>query len=179
LVKGSHIILEGQQSENIFYLEAPQDQRAVFVMPWKGDTLIGTTEKIHTGDPAMVSASQEEIDYLLEAYQHYFPNQRRKLISSFAGLRVLPQADGSAFHRIRETQLVCDRNDSPTVVAIVGGKLTSYRSVSNKVVGLLSKNLGFRTAKADTATLPLPRLSNHGRHSVVISNADFPLAKPS
>ena len=66
LVQGSHIVIEGRTDRGVYYLEAPRDRRAVFVMPWYEHTLVGTTEKLYEGDPANVIATQEEIDYLLE-----------------------------------------------------------------------------------------------------------------
>lgn len=44
LVQGTHIVVADPSPPGVFYVEAPQDGRAVFVMPWEGRTLIGTTE---------------------------------------------------------------------------------------------------------------------------------------
>jgi len=56
LVQGTHIIVPGTLKQGLYYLEAPQDQRAVFVMPWKDKIMIGTTETPYQGDPAEVHA---------------------------------------------------------------------------------------------------------------------------
>jgi glycerol-3-phosphate dehydrogenase len=61
LVQGAHIILEGATRHGVYYVEAPRDGRAVFVMPWKTHTLVGTTETPYEGDPAAVHAQPEEI----------------------------------------------------------------------------------------------------------------------
>ena len=66
LVQGTHLILAGQLSEHCFYLEAPQDQRAVFVMPWHGNTLLGTTETLYEGDPDEVEPLASEQHYQIE-----------------------------------------------------------------------------------------------------------------
>lgn len=157
LVRGSHIIVEGLHAEHIFYLEAPSDRRAVFVMPWGNNTLIGTTECIHTGSPDEVSASEQEILYLQQVYQYYFPSHPRRLLDSFAGLRVLPKQEGLAFHRSRETILHCDDPARPTRIAIYGGKLTSYRAESEKVIRRLAPLLGERARRGDTSKLALKR----------------------
>lgn len=154
LVQGSHIVLEGKTERGVYYLEAPQDRRAVFVMPWHEHTLVGTTEKHYEGDPAKVVATQEEIDYLLETYRHYFPARDVKIIGSFAGLRVLPRAEGAAFHRPRETTLH-ETATHPGLITIYGGKLTGYRATAHKTITQLQKTLGRREAIADTRKLKL------------------------
>ena len=74
-----------------FYLEAQQDHRAIFVMPYKGGTLLGTTEKVFSGNPDQVNPTPEEIEYLLEVIRYHFPHFNHKPIKAWAGLRVLAQ----------------------------------------------------------------------------------------
>lgn len=154
MVQGSHIVLEGKTKRGVYYLEAPQDRRAVFVMPWYEHTMVGTTEKHYQGDPAKVTATQEEIDYLLQTYRHYFPDRDPKIIDSFAGLRVLPRGKGEAFHRPRETTLH-ETNDHPGLITIYGGKLTGYRATAQKTIAQLKKTLGPREAVGDTREIKL------------------------
>jgi len=163
LIQGTHLILAGQLSEHCFYLEAPQDQRAIFVMPWYGNTLLGTTETLFEGDPDEVEPLQSEKDYLLEVMKHYFPNFEANVIDAFAGLRVLPKESNSkAFHRSRETQLICDQSDSPQWISIYGGKLTGYRATAEKLVRLIAKSVGPRNKIADTRTLSLTLNTDNG-----------------
>lgn len=160
-VRGSHIILPGPASERIYYLESTSDRRAIFVMPWYGQTMIGTTEQFHFGDPANVEPTPEEVEYLLGVFNFYFPNRYAKpatasmIIERFAGLRVLPKDDLNPFQRTRETLFGYDDRAQPKLVAIYGGKLTSYRSTSEKVVRLLKPQLPARERKADTRKLKL------------------------
>lgn len=155
LVQGAHILLEGETRHGIYYVEAPSDGRAVFVMPWKGQTLVGTTETVFNGDPASVKALPQEISYLQETWRHYFPRVPGRLLDSFAGLRVLPQGPGSVFHRSRETVLYPDDTSQVRLVTVYGGKLTGYRAAAAKVMRLLRKSLLARPAVADTAQLKL------------------------
>ena len=154
-IQGTHIELAGEVSQGCYYLEAPQDQRAVFVMPWQGHTLVGTTEHPYSGDPAEVRALDEEIEYLLTVFRHYFPDRPTDILNAWAGLRVLPRAAGAAFKRSRETQLPVDDAHSPRLVSIYGGKLTAYRVTAQKVINKLRSTLGSAQSKADTADLPL------------------------
>ncbi|HEX7028651.1 MAG TPA: FAD-dependent oxidoreductase [Gammaproteobacteria bacterium] len=162
LVQGSHILLPGSIGERIYYLEAPRDKRAIFVMPWKGNLMVGTTEHVFEGDPADTAATPEEIAYLLGVFNHYFPQfyahgpaTERDLLGSFAGLRVLPKDTSNPFVRTRETQYVYDDKHRPRLVAIYGGKLTSYRSTAEKVVKKLAPQLPPRIPRADTKKLRL------------------------
>jgi len=143
LVQGTHIVVPGRLTQGIYYLEAPQDRRAVFVMPWRGHSLIGTTETPYQGDPADVHPLPAEQAYLLAVYNHYF-NRRLEpadIIEAFAGLRVLPAGEGRAFTRSRETILHRDPR-TPRVVSIYGGKLTSHAHTAEKVMKILEGVLG-------------------------------------
>ncbi len=155
LVQGAHIHVGGRLDAGIYYLEAPQDGRAVFVMPWQDGTLVGTTETRFDGDPGDVRVLPEERDYLLAVLEQYFPGSPRAVLDSFAGLRVLPAGNGAAFRRSRETFLDLDRAARPRVLTIWGGKLTTYRSTAEKVMRRLGSSLPARTAVASTQTLEL------------------------
>jgi glycerol-3-phosphate dehydrogenase len=150
-IQGTHIELPGSVDKGCYYLEVPEDNRVVFVMPWYKHTMVGTTERMFTGDPAKVKAVDESVDYLLKVYKRYFPNRSTEVINKWAGLRVLPAAQGAAFKRSRETQMPVDNEQSPRVLSIFGGKLTGYRSTAEKVVKKLKKTLPKRTAIARAA----------------------------
>lgn len=163
LVAGTHIELDGTLERGIYYCEAPRDRRAVFLMPWKGHTLVGTTERVFSGEPSDVRPNADEIDYLLETLAHYMPQRMGAVRTSWAGLRVLPQTGTGAFERPRDVTLTCDDEGSPRLVAIWGGKLTGYRATAEKVLARLAPALPRRTRKADTATLRLPMLDAPAR----------------
>ncbi len=161
LVQGSHIVIDGTLSKGFYYLEAPQDKRAVFAMPWSGKILVGTTEKMFHGDPATVAPTGEEIQYLLNTFGHYFPAfrylQPDQVSASFAGLRVLPSDSKQPFRRSRETILHLDRLAQPRVLTIYGGKLTTYRATAEKIMRQLENSLPVRAHIADTRRIPLFR----------------------
>lgn len=158
-VRGTHIILPESFDGGCYYLESPRDGRAVFALPWKGQLLVGTTEARFQGDPGEVRPVAAEAQYLLGVLKHYFPHLRRRDIGdvtgSFAGLRVLPEGPGHAFHRSRETLLIADRDRSPRVLSIYGGKLTTWRAVSERALARVAASLPKRTARASTRELPL------------------------
>ena len=158
-VQGAHIVLPGSVERGIYYVESPRDGRALFVMPWRGQLMIGTTETRFHGNPADVAPHPTEIHYLLGVLKHYFPRYEattpEDISASFAGLRVLPGGAGHAFHRSRETMLVPDRSARPRVLSIYGGKLTTYRAVAHRALQKILPSLPARHALARTDQLPL------------------------
>jgi len=159
LVQGTHIVVSGSMHQKVFYLEAPIDGRAVFVMPWKDNTsLVGTTEHLFNGDPDDVMPLETELSYLRNVLRHYFPSHTNEILRSFSGLRVLPKAGSTAFHRSRETILHVDKSH-PRLLTIYGGKLTTYRSTARKIIQKAQPLLGAREKKANTEEIYLTQPS--------------------
>ena len=169
LVQGSHIELDKPIGEGIYYVEAPSDQRAVFIMPWHDKdsgqqrTLVGTTEKNFTGNPANSTPSQEEIDYLLATLKHYFPRYTGQLVASWSGLRVLPKAEPTG-HSLRpfssqprDTFIQADNEQTPSLISLFGGKLTTYRTTANIVADQAERKLGKKPNPQNTRHIQLIR----------------------
>jgi glycerol-3-phosphate dehydrogenase len=163
LVQGTHIVIPYPLTAGIFYVESPTDGRAVFVMPWGGATLVGTTETPYRGDPDQVHPLPEEENYLLAVVRHYFPHladlTRDDITERFAGLRVLPAANQPAFDRSRETIFTTDRDARPRVLCIYGGKLTGWRAAAAHVMQRISPSLPAAVKRAETDLLILRRPS--------------------
>lgn len=163
-VQGSHLVLDKKISDECFYLESPTDRRAVFVLPWKQGSLIGTTEKLFQGNPDAVTASAEEKNYLLDVLKQYFPDYTGKVSSDMAGLRVLPLDNKNTIVKrvfsqySREVKIITDCKNLPHYAAIYGGKLTGYRATASKVIKLIETTLRARKPRGDTKTLPLVTL---------------------
>jgi len=112
-------------------LQSVSDRRVFFVLPWKGTTLVGTTEVVQTGALDDVHASQEEIDYLMTRFNRYIrePIGAADIASTFAGVRPLvgrksnPSAIGREYRIQRAGNLI----------NIFGGKMTTFMSLSRKV----------------------------------------------
>lgn len=155
LVQGTHLVLDGELRLGCYYLESPQDQRAIFALPWKGHILLGTTETLYRGAPENVAPLATEERYLLDCFQHYFPQHGVSVLSRFAGLRVLPAENGAIFRRSREIHLPCNQSVNPRIIGIYGGKLTTSRATAQKVLRLIKSSLPARTAKADVSRLTL------------------------
>jgi glycerol-3-phosphate dehydrogenase len=139
LVQGTHIVVNEKISDQCFYLESPSDHRAVFVLPWQGKTLIGTTETEFKGEPENTKPLDSEIEYLLAAVHHHFPQQALTVSESFSGLRVLPDSSLlPAFLRSREVMI----NIEEGLISIYGGKLTAWRATAERVLREIENQLG-------------------------------------
>jgi glycerol-3-phosphate dehydrogenase len=155
LVQGAHLVLQQQISEQCFYLEA-EDHRAVFVLPWYGKTLVGTTETHFNDVPENTAPTEKETQYLLNTVKKYFPQAKLEISEQFSGLRVLPTDNNSAFLRQRDTRFLDDNG----LISIYGGKLTAYRATAEKLLPIIQKYLGKKHAIACTRTLPLSMPEN-------------------
>lgn len=157
LVQGAHLVLAEPAPKGVYYVEAPQDQRAVFVMPWQGKTLVGTTETAYLGDPAQTQPLAAETDYLLTVYREYFSGNDT-VVDSFSGLRVLPKTTPHFFSRPRDT-ILYQHASMPRLLTLYGGKLTGYRATAQAVLAKIHSHLPSRRPRADTARLPLSPVS--------------------
>lgn len=159
LVKGSHMVVPRLHAHDRAYVMQNDDRRMVFAVPFAGNyTLIGTTDIEFNGDPTQVSASAEEILYLCKVASAFFRTQvtPSQVKWTFAGVRPLVD-DGSrkASEVTRDYQLEVDAGyGQPPLVSIFGGKLTTYRNLSDKVVAKLRH--WFALGPEWTAVEPLP-----------------------
>jgi len=156
LVQGSHLLLPPLLAQ-YFYLEAPADKRAVFVLPWEGQLMVGTTEKLHQGRPETAFCSDEEKAYLLATLRHYFPELpvEDSQVDTFAGLRVLPKSDKAAFGRSRDVIFSVDNEHQPRVLSVMGGKLTTYRATAEAALERMMPSLPTKERRADTRLVSL------------------------
>jgi glycerol-3-phosphate dehydrogenase len=161
LVQGTHIVLPHPLQAGIYYVESPGDGRAIFLMPWRGGTMIGTTETPFKGEPDQVRPLVEEENYLLAIARIYFPAfrhyTRADITQRFAGLRVLPSSGTRAFGRSRETMFTTDRDPNPRVLGIFGGKLTAWRATAVHVLARIEASLPRTRRRATTDQLILRR----------------------
>lgn len=130
LVRGSHLVLERPMRSGLF-LQVPGESRIAFALPWKGGTLLGTTEERQgLDDPIACSAAEEA--YLLDLYNAYFdrPAGPGDVRERFAGLRPLV-ADGSGDPGRTTREYVIERQGR--VLTVFGGKWTTARVLGEKV----------------------------------------------
>ena len=139
--KGSHIVLAPFPGapENALYLEARSDGRPIFIIPWNKLYLIGTTDVRFDGDPDDVRCELWEIEYLLSETNLALPSAhltRDDILHTYSGVRPLPFQSSTRRHFIREHPQL------PNLLSIVGGKLTTYRSLAEETVNRIFFKLG-------------------------------------
>jgi glycerol-3-phosphate dehydrogenase len=144
--KGIHIVTAASGLSAACLLLHPSDGRVLFVIPWLGKTLIGTTDTVTPSGPDALTVQMDEIVYLLEAYNHYFtpPIGPRDVLGSFAGLRPLIRSrPGQPSALSREYRLI----ESPSgLLSIAGGKYTTYRRMAQEATDRVLNRLGMRRA---------------------------------
>ena len=156
--KGSHIVLHPFPGApaNAIYLEARSDGRPIFIIPWNKLYLIGTTDVPFVADPDEVRCEDWEIDYLLSETNFALPGAkltRDNILQTYSGVRPLPYQSSTRRHFIREHPQLSN------LLSIAGGKLTTYRSLSEECVDLIFRKLGKAVPPCTTAAERLPDTS--------------------
>lgn len=162
--KGVHIVVPSARIplEHTVVVCHPVDQRVMFVIPWGTETYIGTTDTDYEGDPRDVAADGEDVRYLLEAANSYFPTVHlgpEDVIATWAGLRPLIRQDGVDESAVSREHKI--RVDDDGLVTIAGGKLTTYRRMGDEVIDTIVEGMhaagqppeGLRAVRTDREPL--------------------------
>jgi glycerol-3-phosphate dehydrogenase len=172
---GSHLVLplrpEGPREP--LYTPARKDGRPLFMLPWAGRLLLGTTDVPFTGNPDDLHIQEWEIEYLLGEVNQLFPAAAytpADIEYTTIGVRPLPASTREAAAITRRHFLVDHRaHGLPGLYSVVGGKLTTYRSLAEEAVDQITGTTEHPTRAVD---------SDHGdamRHAVSAA-ADLGLA---
>lgn len=161
LIQGSHLIVPRLYEGEHAYILQNEDRRIVFAIPYLHQfTLIGTTDREYQGDPAKVSISEEETDYLLNVVNDHFKRQlgREDILRSFSGVRPLcddESDDPSAVTRDYTLALDNTPGEAP-LLSVFGGKLTTYRKLAEAALEQLAPHFAGVMKPSWTACAPLP-----------------------
>ena len=148
--RGSHIVVSAERLEvsNAIYAPAKSDGRPFFVLPWLDMFLIGTTDVRQTGDPDEARATAAETDYLLSEVNALLKSDisEADIVYTYSGVRPLPYEPQEIEGAITRRHFLVDHGADglPGVYSLVGGKLTTYRSVGQKAVRLIQRRIGER-----------------------------------
>ena len=143
LVKGSHIITKKLYKENVAFTFQNTDKRIIFVIPYKEKfSLIGTTE-VEVKSPENKGISKKEIRYLIRSVNNYLKNQIRAkdIVDTYSGIRPLIEDFNTASKVTRDYVFDLKIIKKLPLLNIYGGKLTTYRKLSEKVLIDLKKFL--------------------------------------
>lgn len=144
-LRGSHLILPQARLPltRAISLIHPQDHRPVYVFPWEGITLVGTTDIDHPGDlDAEPQISPQEFEYLLRAVQVLFPCQEitpQDVQSTFAGVRPVIDTGKKDPSKESREHVLWEENG---LLTVTGGKLTTFRLMARSALQRAVARLG-------------------------------------
>jgi glycerol-3-phosphate dehydrogenase len=152
--KGVHLVLPRSAVTGDAGLILRTASSVLFVIPWGGHWLIGTTDTDWWLDRAHPAASATDIDYLLAQLNQLLdrPVSTKDIEGVYAGLRPLLSGEDAATSKLSREHAVVEPMLGLMLVA--GGKFTTYRVMASDVVDLVARRLP-GTRRSRTAEVPL------------------------
>ena len=163
--KGSHLVVDPFPGapQTALYVEAQEDGRPYFIVPWNGRYLIGTTDIRYEDDLDYVEASEEEINYLIEETNRVIPEanlSRDDVLFTYSGVRPLPYQPEGAEGSVTRRHLLYDHAEKDPkiegLISTIGGKLSTYPTLAREMVDEVYKKLDRKAPKSRTDKVPLP-----------------------
>ncbi|HYN15370.1 MAG TPA: glycerol-3-phosphate dehydrogenase/oxidase, partial [Terriglobales bacterium] len=155
-VRGSHLVVRrfSGAPQSAVYTEAV-DGRPIFVVPWNGQLLVGSTEVRDDDDPGRTEPGAGEIEYLFASLQRLFPGARlswNDVQATFAGVRPLPYSPGDKPSAVTRRHFLHDHADNGArgMISVVGGKLTTAATVAREC----ARKIGIDVQEPALATVP-------------------------
>ena len=142
--KGIHVVLPSEKFDNQMAVLIPSlgESRFLFVIPWCGRTVIGTTDSDYSGELDEPLAEDSEVARVVRSAAGSFPAAAISdddVISTFAGLRPLVSSNGESTAEVSRKEEIFESESG--LITIIGGKLTTYRHMAERVVDLAVKGL--------------------------------------
>ena len=155
-VRGSHLLVRRFHGvpESAVYAEAV-DGRPIFVVPWIGQLLVGSTEVRDGDDPATTAPGAAEIDYLFTSLKRLFPGARlswKDVQAAFAGVRPLPYSPDDKPSAVTRRHFLHDHSDDGArgMISVVGGKLTTAATLAREC----ARKIGVEVQEPNLAVAP-------------------------
>ncbi len=149
--KGIHCLLP-RMTDRAVYLPT-EDERMIFVIPWRDFSLVGTTDTDFDGDPDRLWATRDEVTYLLASVTKALPDRRvavDNVAYTYAGVRPLSFEPGASASRVSRQHKVIPEGPDGRFLSVTGTKLTCFRSLAEEVGDRVMRALG-RWAPSRTA----------------------------
>ncbi|VVN07550.1 Aerobic glycerol-3-phosphate dehydrogenase [Pseudomonas fluorescens] len=143
LIQGSHLIVPKLYEGEHAHILQNEDQRIVFTIPYLNQfTLIGTTDREYTGDPAKVAITEGETNYLLKVVNAHFKKQisHDDILHSYSGVRPLcnDESDNPSAVTRDYTLALSGAGEEAPLLSVFGGKLTTYRKLAESALAQLA-----------------------------------------
>ena len=153
--KGVHLVIDSAKLRLDAAVTIPKTSSGhyLFIAPWEGRTIIGTTDTAYDGNLDHPVATREDMAVLLSAVDEWFPSARvgeSDILAFYAGLRSLPASTERTYAAPREDFI--ERRGR--MITVAGGKLTTFRRMAMRVVDMITS----RPCVTDRLSLlsPLP-----------------------
>jgi glycerol-3-phosphate dehydrogenase len=153
--KGTHLIVDHRVlalGGRALVLPETDDGRVLFIVPWLGHSMIGTTDTPYAAEPTHPTASPEDNEYLIRHVHRYLAVDEFEPLSSFAGLRALKDTGRSSTAKVSREHVI--EQPVPGYIQVAGGKLTTYRRIAAEAADATAAAIGV-TVRSSTDTVPL------------------------
>jgi glycerol-3-phosphate dehydrogenase len=154
LSKGIHVVLRPDEQWRAAVAVSLEDGQHLYGVPCEDRILLGTTEQEYHGDPADVAAEPEDVSHLLGMANQFLRSEMlrsERVVSAFAGLRVLPRGEEATLYASRDHLLSVGAGG---MVSVAGGKLTTHRRIALDALRYLPERVRPRRLSLSDAPLP-------------------------
>jgi glycerol-3-phosphate dehydrogenase len=143
--KGTHITLDRRRLplQDAIVMAAEKGDRIVFAIPRHDMIILGTTDTDYLGDPRDVHADAQDVEYLLEVAERYFPGAkltRQDILATYAGVRPLVNDGSKTESKVSREHTIF--TDPRNITFVVGGKYTTYRRMAEQTVEKALESFG-------------------------------------
>ncbi len=153
--RGAHLVVRRDRIPSSVGLTVRVPGKVVFLVPWPGHWLIGTTDAPYHGPIDRPTAGVDEVDELIAAVNRALDVDlgREDVVGTYAGLRpLIAPSSGSTLTASREHRVVVEAN---RLVRVSGGKYTTYRVMARDAIDAAVRELGFEPKDRPSRTASL------------------------
>ena len=153
--KGVHIVVPRDRINGETGIILRTEKSVLFVIPWGSHWIIGTTDTDWALDKAHPAASRADIDYILEHVNRVLsvPIGHDDITGVYAGLRPLLSGEEESTSQLSREHAVA--RPMPGVIAVAGGKYTTYRPMAADAVDAVAEDVTRRVPPSVTENIPL------------------------
>ena len=179
--KGAHLVVPRDRIRSSTGIITRTGSSVLLIIPWARHWIIGTTDTPWRHDPEQPAAAPADVDYLLAEVNRHLasPLTRDDVLACYAGLRPLLAAEAPESAKLSREHAVS--SPLPGLVAVAGGKYTTYRVMAADAIDSATTVLGGLVAESVTDRLPLlgaeGYLAHWNQRHLLARNVGLPVAR--
>ncbi len=159
--KGIHIVTRPLTDRHALFISGEHEH--FFVIPWRGHSLIGTTDSVYRGSLDQVYASDDDIEKFIGTINVGLPHtnlKKQDVLHAYAGIRPLVGEPGKdtddSYSASRKSEIMDHAGEGlEGLISALGGKWTTSRSLAKKVVNLICRRTDVKATGCRTHKVPL------------------------